>query len=80
MLTSWSIIILILHFIQGDLVCFQRDGVEPVPGCSGLGDSGDDYCVDRSKFQTELWLRGNGLPNGSYGLCEGEKNLLFLRS
>ena len=32
--------------IQGDLICFQRDGVEAVPGCSGTGIDGQDYCYD----------------------------------
>ena len=27
------------------LKCFQRGGLEPVPGCSGTGISGWDYCV-----------------------------------
>ena len=29
---------------EGDLVCFQRDSVEAVPGCYGTGSSGWDYC------------------------------------
>ena len=29
---------------QGDLICFQRDGSDPVPGCSGTGTDGYDYC------------------------------------
>ena len=29
----------------GDLKCFQRDGLEAVPGCSGLGITAYDYCV-----------------------------------
>mmetsp|Transcript_28491 Transcript_28491/g.61191 ORF Transcript_28491/g.61191 Transcript_28491/m.61191 type:complete len:845 (+) Transcript_28491:175-2709(+) len=29
---------------QGSLTCFQRSGNEPVPGCSGTGTSGKDYC------------------------------------
>ncbi|KAL7527382.1 hypothetical protein ACHAXR_001928, partial [Thalassiosira sp. AJA248-18] len=27
-----------------NLFCFQRNGIEPVPGCSGDGVSGKDYC------------------------------------
>ncbi|KAL7542977.1 hypothetical protein ACHAXR_013016 [Thalassiosira sp. AJA248-18] len=27
-----------------NLFCFQRGGIEPVPGCSGDGVSGTDYC------------------------------------
>mmetsp|Transcript_18412 Transcript_18412/g.45827 ORF Transcript_18412/g.45827 Transcript_18412/m.45827 type:complete len:2629 (-) Transcript_18412:138-8024(-) len=35
------------------LECFQRDGVEPVPGCEGGDDkSGWDYCYDPTKAQT----------------------------
>ena len=26
------------------LVCFQREDIELVPGCMGVGDSGSDYC------------------------------------
>eukprot|EP00540_Astrosyne_radiata_P000604 CAMPEP_0116832582 /NCGR_PEP_ID=MMETSP0418-20121206/5972_1 /TAXON_ID=1158023 /ORGANISM="Astrosyne radiata, Strain 13vi08-1A" /LENGTH=560 /DNA_ID=CAMNT_0004461959 /DNA_START=50 /DNA_END=1732 /DNA_ORIENTATION=- len=29
----------------GDLVCHQRTGTEPVPGCRGTGISGYDYCA-----------------------------------
>jgi hypothetical protein len=31
---------------EGDLVCFQRDGDKPVPGCSGSDGSRSDYCID----------------------------------
>ena len=65
------------YLVQGDLVCFQRDGIESVPSCFGDGSTDSDYCVDRSKFQTELWIRGDELPPGSYGLCEGEINVLL---
>ena len=30
---------------DGDLICFERDSYEAVPGCSGKGISGTDYCV-----------------------------------
>ena len=30
---------------EGDLICFQREGLEPVPGCSGLGQTSYDYCI-----------------------------------
>ena len=26
------------------LICLQRDGFEPVPGCTGQGEKGGDYC------------------------------------
>ena len=29
---------------EGDLKCFQRDGLTPVPGCDGTGLSSHDYC------------------------------------
>ena len=29
---------------QGDLVCYQSDVVESVPGCDGLTEAGIDYC------------------------------------
>jgi len=31
---------------QGDLQCFERTGIEPVPGCEGNGKGGQDYCFD----------------------------------
>eukprot|EP00562_Extubocellulus_spinifer_P025987 CAMPEP_0178673474 /NCGR_PEP_ID=MMETSP0698-20121128/34324_1 /TAXON_ID=265572 /ORGANISM="Extubocellulus spinifer, Strain CCMP396" /LENGTH=425 /DNA_ID=CAMNT_0020317493 /DNA_START=14 /DNA_END=1288 /DNA_ORIENTATION=- len=31
---------------MGNLKCFQRSGRQDVPGCSGDGVSGDDYCYD----------------------------------
>lgn len=29
----------------GNLVCFKRDQFENIPGCSGRGESGTDYCI-----------------------------------
>ena len=31
---------------RGDLKCFQRNGVQAVPGCMGSGTSGSDYCYE----------------------------------
>ena len=31
---------------QAGLSCFQRDDVESVPGCTGTGISGKDYCYN----------------------------------
>lgn len=31
---------------EGDLQCKIRAGLEPVPGCRGVGVSGKDYCAD----------------------------------
>ena len=50
------------------LKCFQRDGKEAVPGCSGSGKKGWDYCVDE-KYLVET---GDGLGKNAYGLCEGD--------
>ena len=30
---------------QGNLICFQRSGGEPVPGCTGSDNSRTDYCI-----------------------------------
>jgi hypothetical protein len=30
----------------GNLICFQRDGLTPVPGCSGEGKPNADYCIN----------------------------------
>jgi len=32
---------------KGDLKCFHRDAQEPVPGCTGEGSPGTDYCFYR---------------------------------
>ena len=29
---------------DGSLICFQRSGYTPVPGCSGDGQENTDYC------------------------------------
>jgi hypothetical protein len=29
----------------GDLICFQRDGTEVVPGCVGVPEEKVDYCI-----------------------------------
>ena len=55
---------------QGSLVCYKRGATESVPGCSGGGVSGDDYCCDRPP--NYLFDIGNNKPAGSYGLCEGD--------
>eukprot|EP00930_Biecheleria_cincta_P027321 TRINITY_DN19198_c0_g2_i2.p1 TRINITY_DN19198_c0_g2~~TRINITY_DN19198_c0_g2_i2.p1 ORF type:complete len:911 (-),score=114.29 TRINITY_DN19198_c0_g2_i2:7-2739(-) len=38
----------------GNLLCFQRSGTESVPGCSGSGDSGWDYCIQASTTSTTI--------------------------
>ena len=36
--------------IDPNMICFQRDGLEPVPGCSGLGEVSYDYCIIDPNF------------------------------
>jgi hypothetical protein len=31
---------------KGNLLCFQRNGIQAVPGCTGSGTSGRDYCYE----------------------------------
>ena len=35
---------------RGDLQCFQRDGTDPVPGCTGVGDNTYDYCYSANSL------------------------------
>ena len=51
---------------KSGLTCFQRDGNEAVPGCSGNGKSGWDYCVAVKPLDSS---RNGG---GGYGMCEGD--------
>lgn len=55
------------------LKCFQRDGIEAVPGCDGDGDSGVDYCY--VPVYGELFEAGNnGSPESVFPLafCHGD--------
>ena len=56
--------------IQEPLLCYLRFQAESVPGCSGTGVSGDDYCAYRPA--NYLFYVGDGLDPGSLGLCEGD--------
>ena len=51
------------------LRCFQRNGHTAVPGCTGSGSNGWDYCVDK-KFLSSPNVNGKG--TGGLGLCEGD--------
>ena len=76
---------LLLPFLQceGELVCFKRHGRETVPGCSGRGKKGKDYCIDphslkssQSEIPTEehdstLVYDGDG-KDRMFDLCHGE--------
>ena len=48
------------------LMCFQRGGNEPVPGCSGTPNSSWDYCVPIKALDSS---RNGGT---GYGMCEGD--------
>jgi len=51
---------------EAGLVCFQRDGFETIPGCSGNGISAYDYCVD------PVLVTIGVDPSGILGLCRGD--------
>ena len=57
--------------LQGNLVCFTRQCnlIDAVPGCSGQGKAGDDYCTVRPS-DNYLSYKGNDKTN--LGLCEGD--------
>ena len=50
---------------QAGLMCYQRSGGDPVPGCVGSDSSSTDYCT-----LPALNDIGNGLSAGSYELCQ----------
>ena len=53
----------------GNLLCYYRDGYESVPGCTGSGTPGWDYCW---RPDNALYVLGDELPEGSYGMCDGD--------
>jgi len=62
-----------------NLVCFQRDALEPVPGCIGAGLAAYDYCImvenattlnaDADDSMVSPMEEENAMP---LGLCEGD--------
>ena len=58
----------------GTMKCFQRNGTETVPGCSGTGTSGVDYCHRPNGTSTLAFTGDNGVPSRSFplGNCEGD--------
>jgi len=52
---------------QPGLACFQREGTTPVPGCSGAGKSGYDYC-----YLPELNDDGENPGRSDLGKCTGD--------
>jgi len=47
---------------ENGLFCMQRDGNEPIPGCSGSAVFDKDYCVDVDDFELGFML----LPTGGW--------------
>ena len=67
---SLNYYLIYITYTQGDLVCYQRGDTESVPGCSGTGEDGKDYCCNRT--EKYLFRIGNDLGSDSYSLCEGD--------
>ena len=55
---------------KAGLRCFQRTRLESVPGCSGDGVSGMDYCI--SSLLTTGVNGFDGCGAGKCDLCEGD--------
>jgi hypothetical protein len=47
------------------LLCFERDGTEAVPGCSGTGVSGKDYCFKTDMTRAPSTSSPTGSPTTS---------------
>ncbi|KAI2504381.1 Bacterial protein of unknown function (DUF839) [Fragilaria crotonensis] len=58
----------------GDLTCFMRTGFQTVPGCSGAGQYGKDYCYNPQKPQALTFLATKQKHPESYPLrkCQGQ--------
>jgi len=61
------------------LVCFTREGTEGVPGCTGTGEDGHDYCTDRPDADYLAYVGNTDLPLYALpesvfplGNCEGD--------
>eukprot|EP00964_Phaeocystis_antarctica_P105307 scaffold70354_cov72-Phaeocystis_antarctica.AAC.2 len=53
---------------KSGMSCFQRDGVEMVPGCSGDGVGGYDYCV----LPELAIISAGGCGAGGCDVCKGD--------
>lgn len=56
-------------------MCFERTATQAVPGCTGTGQSGTDYCYDAGATITTLRVVGNnGSPSSRFpmGACQGD--------
>lgn len=58
----------------GDLTCFMRTGFQTVPGCSGAGQYGKDYCYNPQKPEALTFLATKQMHPESYPLrkCQGQ--------
>jgi hypothetical protein len=58
----------------GDLTCFMRTGYQPVPGCSGLGVYGKDYCYKPQVSNSLTFLANEQKHAYMYplGKCKGQ--------
>ncbi|KAL7548824.1 hypothetical protein ACHAWF_012084 [Thalassiosira exigua] len=59
---------------RGPLLCYQRNDYEAVPGCTGRGERGVDYCALRAPsdalfLKGDDWHPGHNFPLGN---CEGD--------
>ena len=60
---------------QGNLKCFQRSGYQGVPGCSGRGKKGHDYCYMPEPPLVSRGLQPQkkpGFKNNKLKECEGD--------
>lgn len=56
------------------LVCFQRNGTVPVPGCAGTGGASRDYCIVPTEPNTLVLMGDNNVPEENFPLqeCQGD--------
>jgi hypothetical protein len=63
---------------KGALACFHRNGLEPITGCAGQGQTSYDYCYDKSKSslpKDTTFLKGSQIdPTHTLklGRCSGD--------
>jgi predicted ThiF/HesA family dinucleotide-utilizing enzyme len=58
----------------GDLVCFERNGTEAVPGCAGTGTFAQDYCYKTTGTGVFSYVGDEDVPIRAFplGNCEGD--------
>jgi Bacterial protein of unknown function (DUF839) len=58
----------------GDLTCFMRTGNQPIPGCSGTGIYGKDYCYNPQVSNALTFLASKQKHSYMYplGNCKGQ--------